>query len=95
MHWLHGMTSVRMTRSPTFHVSDPGPTDSMTPAPSCPSTIGRGPSTILPESADTSEWHSPHAWTLRRTSLGPGGEKVSRSTVIDPYFRTTHPRTLR
>ncbi len=49
----------------------------MTPAPSCPSTIGVGVS-MVPFCMDKSEWHTPEA--AMRTSTSPGcGASISTS----------------
>jgi hypothetical protein len=61
----------RITVSPGLTLVTPGPIDSTTPAPSCPSTTGTGYG-IVPSSTLTSEWQSPAALSATRTSPVPG-----------------------
>src|ERR1700722_3815805 len=68
--------------SPGFTRCTSGPTDSTIPAPSCPPTTGSrmGASPVVMWS---SEWHSPAAMILTRTSCAFGGSS-RRSTISQP-----------
>src|ERR1700730_2712630 len=68
--------------SPGFTRCTSGPTDSTIPAPSCPPTTGSrmGASPVVMWS---SEWHSPAAMILTRTSCAFGGSSC-RSTISQP-----------
>ena len=59
------------------------PTDSTTPAPSCPMTVGAG-NGIVPSMTDKSEWQTPAAAMRTRTSLGPGWRTSSASVTSTP-----------
>ena len=67
------------TWSPTLTRVTSGPTASITPAPSCPPTIGSRP-VESPVRRCSSEWHIPDAANLIRTS--PGFGSSSSSSVI-------------
>ena len=60
------------TRVPAAQPMTPLPTASITPAISCPGTIGYGTEGNSPSLAIESLWQTPHACTLTRTSPGPG-----------------------
>ena len=66
-----------MTWSPAFTVVTPGPTDSTTPAASCPRMQGKRPSGSCPSRVYASVWHSAVATTLMRTSPSWGGETMT------------------
>src|SRR5271165_3063 len=67
------------TWSPTLTLLTPGPTASMTPAPSCPPTMGSRP-VLSPVCRCSSEWHMPDALKAIRTSPSLGSS--SSSSVI-------------
>ncbi len=78
------------TRSPKRAGSTPGPTQSITPAPSLcgitrGATIGR-----VPERVFQSEGFTPEACTRTRTSPGPGS-----GSGISPYWSTSRAEPLR
>jgi hypothetical protein len=65
-----------MIRSPGCTRRTSGPTDSTTPAPSCPPTIGNRTG-ASPWVMWSSEWQSPAAWKRTRTSWDLGASRVS------------------
>src|SRR3954468_16526241 len=82
------------TWSPTCTLVTPGPTASTIPAPSCPPTTGKR-IIASPFWMWSSEWHSPAAMNLMRTSFGWGSS--SSSSVIShglPGSRQTAARVV-
>ena len=70
------------------------PTDSTTPAPSCPSTIGHRPLPSSPSARCTSEWQTPAAATRTSTSSAFGGSSSTSSTSTGrPGARRTTARS--
>jgi len=67
------------TWSPGLTRVTSGPTASITPAPSCPPTIGRRP-VESPVRRCSSEWHIPEAMNLTRTSPDRGSSSSSSVT---------------
>src|ERR1700735_391882 len=66
-------------RSPGLTRRTPGPTDSTTPAPSCPPTIGKRTG-ASPWVMWSSEWHSPDACSRTRTSCAFGSSSCSSAS---------------
>ena len=86
-HRRQGAYQDRATDRPMADGSSPAPTASMTPAPSCPSTIGPGRSQS-PSRTWRSEWHTPDAVIRTRTSPGRGSSSRSVSTVLTAPARS-------
>ena len=68
-----------MTWSPGETLVTPSPTSSTTPAPSCPSTVGKGLG-IVPLTMERSEWHTPVAAIRTSTSPAFGGARSTSTT---------------
>src|SRR5918995_7264601 len=94
LHTPHGALQAMMTWSPGATDVTPSPTSLITPAPSWPGTNGAGCG-IVPFMPDTSEWHTPVAWTLTLTSPGPTGPSSMSSRISSfssPVVRSTAAR---
>ena len=88
----HGMSQARATGCPTCRSVTPGPTASMTPAPSWPMTTGTGRGQS-PSRTCRSEWQTPDARIRTRTSPARGAASVSGSMrAASPPSRRTAPR---
>ena len=70
-----------MTWSPSETESTPSPTDSTTPAPSWPSTVGNG-FAVAPVTTFQSLWQTPLAASRTSTSPGPGASSSTSSTLM-------------
>ena len=78
-HSPQGAYQHSTTRSPGANWCTSSPTDSTTPQPSWPSTIG-GRSLHSPSITCRSEWHSPEASIRTASSPGPGSSSSSVSS---------------
>src|SRR4029453_8221691 len=93
-HSPQGERQPSTTLSPGATFSTPSPTASTTPAPSCPSSTGRG--WLKPVSTTCrSEWQTPLASIATRSSPGPGSSRSSSSTPKRPSSVRTTPRSMR
>jgi hypothetical protein len=92
----HGGLQATITWSPSATLVTPSPTAVMTPAPSWPSTAGGGCG-IVPFMHDRSEWHTPVASILTRTSPGPTSTSSMSSRIsssASPMLRSSAARIV-